>query len=51
MEFLELHWSQIVKFFFKDSQLQAIKCCSLPPHNISSTTWAQELSFPLHTAW
>ena len=48
MEFLELDWSQIVKFFFKDSQLQAIKCCSLPPHNtIQHSLGAEALLSPL----
>lgn len=39
------NWSQIVKFFFKDSQLQAtsaIFCLHTPP---PSTAWAQKLYF------
>ena len=35
VEFPELNWPQIVKFFFTDSQLQAIKCYFLPPCNTS----------------
>ena len=45
MEFPELNWPQIVKFFFTDSQLQAIKCYFLPPCNTSQHSLGTEAPF------